>query len=364
MPWLNGIPFSHLPVYAKILVCGMAALLCLSLICAVIFIIKNKERRGDVLRNTILFFCFIGAMMVINSISIRLEMRWMYIPYAAILLYLAYLCGEFWRAGKNSGKHKRLLCGGAACILLLYTLVAYPAEMCYRSYWNNLYYWHEQQVNNWIYENIQVPMEDEFWEKDIVFVVDPWQAASQNYIRRTTLKAFQAHRPAEIEEASVPEQIIVLSTFDIAPAEWDEDIVVLYVETAASGELTIQEVTERVKKEVKEAGGLKRGIDENNWVMPNAALWATAGSTGKIRIDGYWPFNGKNVEIKFFIDDEEKAFFYPKREGGFSVEIDSGVPNETVILSIVCVDNGEEFENDCRFLLQGVSAVEENRQIA
>ena len=46
-----------------------------------------------------IFVAFIGACIVCSSVTIRVEMRWVYVAYAAALLFFAYLSRVMGKAG-------------------------------------------------------------------------------------------------------------------------------------------------------------------------------------------------------------------------------------------------------------------------
>ena len=51
------------------------------------------------LKNTILFLGFIALCIGSSSVTIRVEMRWVYVAYAAALLFFAYLSRVMGRRG-------------------------------------------------------------------------------------------------------------------------------------------------------------------------------------------------------------------------------------------------------------------------
>ena len=46
------------------------------------------------LQKTFLFVAFIGACIVCSSVTIRVEMRWVYVSLAAALLFLSWMYGS------------------------------------------------------------------------------------------------------------------------------------------------------------------------------------------------------------------------------------------------------------------------------
>ena len=88
---LNGIPWKDSPFWIHGLVYGTLVFVLAMVVCFLVTAIRHKEERFPALASSILFICFIGACIVSSSVTIRVEMRWVYISYTAALLYLSYM---------------------------------------------------------------------------------------------------------------------------------------------------------------------------------------------------------------------------------------------------------------------------------
>ena len=138
------------------------------------FQLKNREFWG---RN-ILFLAFIALCIGCSSITIRVEMRWIYVSYAACLLYLSLMCGECtdmlgrgraekrYRAAEGDGSRKVLSLsatrekraygrrlGRAAAVLFTIPWIVYagcmaPVERYDRSHYYDIYFWEDQDRMN------------------------------------------------------------------------------------------------------------------------------------------------------------------------------------------------------------------------
>ena len=73
---------------------------------------KDKAKRGKMLANTALFVTFIGLTIAAACVTIRVEMRWIYISLASSLLFMAYLYGALAGEKGTAGYLKRILPGG------------------------------------------------------------------------------------------------------------------------------------------------------------------------------------------------------------------------------------------------------------
>ena len=85
--------------------------------------------------NNILFVLFIAMCIGSSSVTIRVEMRWVYVSFAASLLYFSYLLGV-----------SRLPLGTIFC--LAFICLRLPVERYYRSYFPQIYFWEDQDRMN------------------------------------------------------------------------------------------------------------------------------------------------------------------------------------------------------------------------
>ena len=179
--YLNGIPWENVAgnirklVYASIGVLGITVFLCL--IFALIRIFKTEKSIGNSIAvstdgitgtntesrtksstesnvgvgkeqkrvklarlrsfigNNILFLLFIALCIGSSSVTIRVEMRWVYVSFAASLLYFSYLLGV-----------SRLPLGTIFC--LAFICLRLPVERYYRSYFPQIYFWEDQDRMN------------------------------------------------------------------------------------------------------------------------------------------------------------------------------------------------------------------------
>ena len=102
---------------------------------------KKEQKREKLARlrnfigNNILFLLFIAMCIGSSSVTIRVEMRWVYVSFAASLLYFSYLLGV-----------SRLPLGTIFC--LAFICLRLPVERYYRSYFPQIYFWEDQDRMN------------------------------------------------------------------------------------------------------------------------------------------------------------------------------------------------------------------------
>ena len=103
--------------------------------------LRSEQKREKLARlryfigNNILFLLFIAMCIGSSSVTIRVEMRWVYVSFAASLLYFSYLLGV-----------SRLPLGTIFC--LAFICLRLPVERYYRSYFPQIYFWEDQDRMN------------------------------------------------------------------------------------------------------------------------------------------------------------------------------------------------------------------------
>lgn len=96
---------------------------------------EKLARLRTFIGNNILFLLFIALCIGSSSVTIRVEMRWVYVSFAASLLYFSYLLGV-----------SRLPLGTIFC--LAFICLRLPVERYYRSYFPQIYFWEDQDRMN------------------------------------------------------------------------------------------------------------------------------------------------------------------------------------------------------------------------
>ena len=107
--YLNGLTWADSPLYIRKLVCiGILLIAVLAWIYIVNVISRHSKRALErAISALLLFGGFIALCIGCSSVTIRLEMRWIYVSYAAALLYASYMIGSIGEAEQtqyNPGK--------------------------------------------------------------------------------------------------------------------------------------------------------------------------------------------------------------------------------------------------------------------
>ena len=133
--YLAGIPWEEVGRKHRYVIYASIAVLALSILLALLFAIRKGKLKKEFFGKNILFLCFIALCIGCSSITIRVEMRWVYVSFAAALLYFAYLLG-------NTGMPIPTF------FALLFVCLRFPAEMKYRESFPRIYFWEDQDRMN------------------------------------------------------------------------------------------------------------------------------------------------------------------------------------------------------------------------
>ncbi len=179
--YLNGLTWSDAPTWLHICVYMSWLVIALMLIIYVMYVIKQGISHV-VIGQHILFLSFIALCIGCSSITVRLEIRWIYVSYTAALLYICYMLGglrdrrdadingdaEIVRAtGTYVGaeidvnpdideKSSRGRMGRSisvvtrfAALFVIYCILMTPVEQLYRSNFKNMFFWFDlDRVNS------------------------------------------------------------------------------------------------------------------------------------------------------------------------------------------------------------------------
>ena len=133
--YLAGIPWEEVGRKHRYVIYASIAVLAFSILLALLFVIRKGKLKKEFFGKNILFLCFIALCIGCSSITIRVEMRWVYVSFAAALLYFAYLLG-------NTGMPIPTF------FALLFVCLRFPAEMKYRESFPRIYFWEDQDRMN------------------------------------------------------------------------------------------------------------------------------------------------------------------------------------------------------------------------
>ena len=133
--YLAGIPWEEVGRKHRYVIYASIAVLAFSILLALVFAIRKGKLKKEFFGKNLLFLCFIALCIGCSSITIRVEMRWVYVSFAVALLYFAYLLG-------NTGMPIPTF------FALLFVCLRFSAEMKYRESFPRIYFWEDQDRMN------------------------------------------------------------------------------------------------------------------------------------------------------------------------------------------------------------------------
>lgn len=190
--YLNGLPWEMSPAYIqKTVIAGCAVIGCVVLI-YIAELIRRKDRKVlfEAVSAAMLFGGFIALCIGCSSVTIRLEMRWIYVSFTAALLYAAYMIGFI---GED---RQRVLRTAALSLFAVYAVITIYLNIFYRGYFINIYFWHDQlRMNSLAEQTVEKYGMDNILGKDI-YILENSYGMSEFYAD-TFFKTFDKDKKAE-----------------------------------------------------------------------------------------------------------------------------------------------------------------------
>jgi hypothetical protein len=162
--YLNGIAYQDVPNSINLLIFIAAICAILLFIFSSSFIIQKKQINNHI-KKILLIISFIALTLLAGSVTIRLEMRWLYVPYTGLLFLFAYLIGLLFKEKKVNRK----IC---YCIVILWLCTTVSTELFYRNYYKNIHFWGSQKIANSLFEETFGKYGDNLWEKNLYIICE------------------------------------------------------------------------------------------------------------------------------------------------------------------------------------------------
>lgn len=173
-------------VYAGIVLMAVLAVMFLS---AVIGEAVRYGKCPDALWDGIFFAGFIIGCVAASSVTIRVEMRWIYSSFVFLMFILMYAYGYIRRRAGRAVKYPAALCTLLICVL-------FSAEsVYYRGYWKNIYLFPNQERYNSLADVTYGKYGDEIFGKNIYIIGNSYEMS--DFTGDTFFKTFDPERRAE-----------------------------------------------------------------------------------------------------------------------------------------------------------------------
>ena len=146
--YLYGIDFVSLPnTISKYLLFVSIALILITILWYIILRIKNKQEMKYAAADLI-FLSFVAVCIGSSSVTIRVELRFIYVSFTAAMLYLIYMCSFI--VSKLAVKKLRVL---PVLLVVLALVTRIPIELNYRKYFPKIHCIVDMIRVNSIYDN-------------------------------------------------------------------------------------------------------------------------------------------------------------------------------------------------------------------
>ena len=279
--WLCPKTWEMTDRWVKLAVLGQILAILMIVILFIMKLIRSRSVRLPGIRNALLFIFFIGCCMVSSSVTVRLELRWVYVSMTAALLFLSYMLGVIAHKtgpnGMNIEKNARKRFRGillSFCLLGVYTFLSFLSETYNRSYYPKIYFWNPQREYNSLAEETWGKYGEEIFGKKIYILKNNYGVSRFN--ADTFFRTFDKERKAEGTEV-----IFVDSIRDFGQVT--DNMLVLREEPES---YSYQDITNMVRELKCEA---INGYYSDGWMDEEATVRVMAGSTGKIDLELLYP---------------------------------------------------------------------------
>lgn len=269
---LNGQNFREAPVIIIMFIL-IADIMLLGMVTAFIFwMFRNRKTCLPKLWTSILFIGFIGGCIASSSVTIRVEMRWVYVSYAAALLYLSWMYGVITEGMVEHGKWTSTV--PYLVMVMVYVVLMLPVELYYRSKYPNLYYWPNQNRYNSLAEVTYGTYGEEIFGKTIYIVGNEFEMS--DFTADTFFKVFDKERKAENTTVKHIEDIRDIGLIGT-------NMLVLKEDPAHNRFLDMTDAAREFKCRVE------YGYYDDNWMDEQAKMQVMAGESGLIQMNFYYP---------------------------------------------------------------------------
>lgn len=269
---LNGQNFRQSPMWILLLVAAADVLLLTMVGAFVINLVRHKIRQPRIWQTCVLFVGFIGGCIACSSVTIRVEMRWIYVSYTAALLFLSWMYGVITDLLMKKGQLLHAV--PYLLVVTAYLLAMAPVELYYRQMYPNLYFWPDQQRYNSLAEETYGTYGDGIFGKTIYIVGNQYEMS--DFTADTFFKVFDPNRRAENTR--------VVHIGDIWKAGLvTENVLILQEEPEFNRFRDITEVVRSIRCTSN------YGYYRDGWMDERAEIRLMAGETGKVEMSFFYP---------------------------------------------------------------------------
>lgn len=278
-------PYLDSPENIRSFILGTNAVLAAAVL---VFLVCWLRDRGQILvhlKNMLLFLVFIALCIGSSSVTIRVEMRWVYVAYAAALLVFSYMSSIMGRMG---------------ILAIFYVALLFPSETYYREHWDSLYLWPSQLRYNSLAEETIEKYGEEIFDKQVYIIGNTYEMSE--FTAETFLKVYD-------KEGKGKNTTIRFIDSDFDFKEITDDVVILSEDPLDNA---YQDVTEFVKSQ---RFHYAYGSYADGWVDEYSKIVFMNGDNSDLVLHCYYPgeitgdqicqvrINGKRMPDLVFTDN-------------------------------------------------------------
>lgn len=221
--------------------------------------LKDWRKALGHVKTVFLFLAFIALCIGSSSVTIRVEMRWIYVVYAAALLFLAYMSSVM---------------GKAAVLVPVYVALIFQPETFYRDNWENLYLWPSQMRYNSLAEETVGKYGREIFDKQVYIIGNTYEMSE--FTAETFLKVYDTDGDAK-------NTTIMFIDSDLDFKKISDKAVILWEDEANNA---YKDVTEFVKHQRL---NYAYGSYSDGWVDEHAKIVLMNGNKDVLKLGCYYP---------------------------------------------------------------------------
>ncbi len=300
---LNGQNFRQAPLGVMLLVAAADLMLLAVMVAFLIKVVQEWRHCGSYLCTSLLFMGFVAGCIACSSVTIRVEMRWVYVSYAGALLYLAWMYGVLTDKVIEQGTWMRAV--AFLTMLTLYVVLMLPVECYYRGLYPNLYFMPAQQRYNSLAEETYGTYGEEIFGKTIYIMKNAYEVGGdafemEDFTRETFLKVFDKQRKAENTEIMFLKDVREIGLVT-------DDMVILQEDPANNCYHNITRAVRNFK-----CRGIF-GYYEDGWLDESAQIQVMTGAKGIVEMDFYYPGElTKDQWVMVYVNEEPRIYLEMK----------------------------------------------------
>ena len=175
--YLYGVDFFSLAgPKVKLLALVSIIIIAVTIVTYIYCRIKNKSQKNGI-AGDLIFLSFIAMCIGASSVTIRVEMRFVYVSFTGAVIYLAYMCGHI-RNSFSIEKFKLI----PIVLLILVFVTRVPIEFRYRTYFPKIHCYVDLNRVNSIYDNtIGRYGVDDILHKKKIYIIEKFYGMTDFY---------------------------------------------------------------------------------------------------------------------------------------------------------------------------------------